>query len=184
MKDIAASMPLAEPLPGGLGGTIDRFSGLGAGRLARRGHQLAQDLGHLRRGSDGGGELRQGGIERPAERGREGEAREPGLQCRDPLAHRPISQGRVEQQVERHAHGEPEREDTLAPRPPVQGREKLEQVDLGAGSSSDELLHRGGDRARIDLPQAAMVAQRTARAPCRLQGRQARSRSSTRARAR
>ena len=57
------------------------------------------------------------GDQRAPERRGQGEAREPVLQRLQPAAVGPLGRGRVAQQVLRHPHGEPEREDPLAPRP-------------------------------------------------------------------
>src|SRR5437016_3222910 len=170
---------------GGSGGNRDGLARLRTEHLARRRDQLGQD--HRRGGGGGGLQVLARRGERPAQRPRKGEAREPGLEGLQPAAVDPARHRMRGEQPLGGTHHQPKREQSLA-----------RGSAYGVGHQTDQPLFRrrgGADHATRRSTAAATSAgvmsarQRWwprghAAVPVAEQGRQSSARSSTAARAR
>src|SRR5437879_3026418 len=165
---------------GGSGGNRDGLARLRTEHLARRRDQLGQD--HRRGGGGGGLQVLARRGERPAQRPRKGEAREPGLEGLQPAAVVPARHRMRGEQPLGGTHHQPKREQSLA-----------RGSAYGVGHQTDQPLFRrrgGADHATRRSTAAATSAgvmsarQRWwprghAAVPVAEQGRQSSSRSST-----
>src|SRR3989440_637754 len=122
------------------GGNRDGLTRLGTEHLARRRDQLGEDD---RRGGGGGGlEVRACRGERPTQRARQGEAREPVLDRLEPAAVVSPGHGVRRQQRLGGAHHQPQREQALARRSAHGVGEETDQPLFGGRRGADHATRR------------------------------------------